>query len=295
MGMRTTTSASLIKYTLDGIPLLLPASHPLPVYRRDHPQYSSNVGRIAAALARQNPQFTFIDIGANVGDTLAIVRSQAKFPVLCIEGAAAYLSLLRANAAQFQDVEIEGSFVGIADRTYAAVAPSAGTAQLVVGKQVAEGEPGAVKTKSLATILAGHPRFSRPAMIKIDTDGMDTAIIKQEIALLADLHPVLFFEYDPHLFAAHDRSGFGVFASLLRAKYQSLLVYTNVGDLLCRTHLRDPEMLRDLHEFFSCRGGQQYCDICAFPERMTEMCNAIHASELDFFRDFRSRPGGAHA
>src|SRR5690349_19398723 len=85
----------LIQYALDGTPLLLPMSHPLPLYRREYPQYSSNVGRIAAAIARNTPDFTFIDIGANVGDTLAIVRANAEFPVLCIEGAEQYLPVLR--------------------------------------------------------------------------------------------------------------------------------------------------------------------------------------------------------
>jgi FkbM family methyltransferase len=280
------TDDPLIEYVLDGVPLLLPMSHPLPLYRRDHPQYSSNVGRIAAAVSRVLADFTFVDIGANVGDTLAIVRAQATFPVLCIEGAEAYVPVLRANAAQFDEVEIEPSFVGSRERSYAIVA-SAGTGHLDVCDR------GDLGTRSLCAILARYPRFQNPAMIKLDTDGMDTTILKNEAKLLAKVQPVVFFEYDPSFFAQHDGDGFSVFEALLQAGYGPVLVYTNVGDLLCVTDLRERELLRDLHEFYTGREGRQYCDICAFPEQIAEVAREIHAAELEFFRSFRAQARGA--
>jgi FkbM family methyltransferase len=282
------TDDPLIEYVLDGVPLLLPMSHPLPRYRREHPQYSSNVGRIAAAVSRVVPNFTFVDIGANVGDTLAIVRAQATFPVLCIEGAEAYVPLLRANAAQFDEVEIEPLFVGPKERSYALVA-SAGTGHLDFCDR------GDVATSSLDAILARHPRFEKSAMVKLDTDGMDTTILKSEVEFLAKVQPVVFFEYDPHFFVQHDGSGFSVFEVLLQAGYGPVLVYTNVGDLLCLTDLRERELLRDLHEFYTGREGRQYCDMCAFPDHRSGLSGQIHCSELEFFRAFRAQAGGARA
>jgi len=277
----------LIEYVLDGTPLLLPMSHPLPLYRREYPQYSSNVGRIAAAVAGNTPDFSFIDIGANVGDTLAIVRANAEFPVLCIEGAEQYLPVLRSNALRFADVEIEPTFVGVAEQRAFAVAASDGTARLV------KSEGGSIGTNFLTDIVARHPRFARPSMIKLDTDGMDTLILKNEVPFLTKTQPVVFFEYDPYFFAAHDRNGFEVFEELRVAGYGPLLVYNNVGDLICQAHVRERELLRDLNEFYSGREGRQYADICAFPEYMAPLCREIHESELEFFRAARAQAGGA--
>jgi FkbM family methyltransferase len=38
-----------------------------------------------------------IDIGANVGDSVAIVREQSDYPILCIEGNETYFQILEEN------------------------------------------------------------------------------------------------------------------------------------------------------------------------------------------------------
>ena len=96
----------LVRYELDGHTLWLPISHELPLYRSDLPEYSRNVGRIAACVAEQYADFTLVDIGANIGDTLAVVRSFRHFPVLCVEGEDRFFSILKLNAASMgADVE----------------------------------------------------------------------------------------------------------------------------------------------------------------------------------------------
>jgi len=56
----------LVSYTLGGMQLLV-----LPIYRRLYPDYSAQAARIAAHVKSKYPALTFIDVGANVGDTLS--------------------------------------------------------------------------------------------------------------------------------------------------------------------------------------------------------------------------------
>ena len=56
--------------------LVLPLSHDLPVHQARHGNYSLNLGRVAAALDEARPGASIVDIGANVGDSVAIIRHQ---------------------------------------------------------------------------------------------------------------------------------------------------------------------------------------------------------------------------
>jgi hypothetical protein len=74
--------------------VLAPEGHWLGPIRRDYPDYSENIGRISGAVEKKYPNRGVIDIGANVVDTAAIVRSHSSLPILCIEGSAYYFEFL---------------------------------------------------------------------------------------------------------------------------------------------------------------------------------------------------------
>src|SRR5580692_11559275 len=86
-----------VRYNLDGTELLLPLAHDIPLYRRGFADYSSNIGRVASHLAAKYRELTIVDVGANVGDTAAIVRARCQAPMLCIEGDEFYFKLLLNN------------------------------------------------------------------------------------------------------------------------------------------------------------------------------------------------------
>lgn len=237
-----------VRFRLGGVDLLLPLSHELPFYRTDHPLYGEAVGRIAARLGGP-----VVDIGANVGDTAAIVRAHSGVPVLCVEGDDDFFRLLERNAGQLGDVELERAFVrGSKPRSPSArVERGRGTARLVDGNGL---------TTPLATILEAHPRFAAPALIKLDTDGMDVPIIMANVDLLEQLKPALFFEYDPHLGADPD-----VFATLCYKGYDRALVFENTGEYRETLDLADTGRAHELHRRYTGHGGARYVDVCALP------------------------------
>src|SRR3954466_4260771 len=71
-----------VRISSNGRPIYLPISHDLPLHRSSHPGYSTNLARIAACMAARFDDLAVIDVGANVGDSLALLRSTGDFPVL---------------------------------------------------------------------------------------------------------------------------------------------------------------------------------------------------------------------
>src|SRR5207249_5016916 len=62
------------------------------------PDTNQFLGRLAACIGDSDAEFGIIDVGANCGDTAALMRSHAKLPILCIEGDAKLYALLQKNS-----------------------------------------------------------------------------------------------------------------------------------------------------------------------------------------------------
>src|SRR4051794_8200383 len=90
----TARTDPLVERSVGGRPILLPLSHDLPLILRDYPRYGQNLVNIVDAVAREKGPRGFIDVGANIGDTVVMVRSRTNVPVLAIEGDEVYAPLL---------------------------------------------------------------------------------------------------------------------------------------------------------------------------------------------------------
>jgi FkbM family methyltransferase len=238
----------LVTWRVGNADLRLPLSHELPFYRHDHPEYDRAIGRIAAEIGGP-----VVDVGANVGDTAAEIRSRSDVPILCVEGDDRFFALLVANAKQIAGVELEHAFVDAPAN--ARVERGAGTARLVRACNSELQSSEALRSKPLARILEEHPAFREPALLKLDTDGMDVPIVLANLDLLARTRPVLFFEYDPHLGATPD-----VFERLREIGYRRLDVYENTGELA-----QSVDLPGAIHDEYAGHGGARYADVCIWP------------------------------
>src|SRR5438876_81302 len=76
------------------VELKLHLSHKFPFSRRTWSHYDTALPRIAQLVAREYGHLKLIDVGANVGDTTALVAASVAGSFLCLEGDARYIKLL---------------------------------------------------------------------------------------------------------------------------------------------------------------------------------------------------------
>jgi FkbM family methyltransferase len=271
-----------VRYKLHDTELELPLSHALPMYRQAHPRYSENIGRLAQQVAARYPALTCIDIGSNIGDTVAILFAHGRFPVLCIEGNDFYYELLRRNLAPFGDLVVtEKAFVGDRQGLFPGRIQAAfGTGAVVPDSTGSH----AVPVQRLSDILNRRPEFRASKLIKIDTDGFDCRIIRSETQLFGEIRPVLFFEYDPHHDARQGEDDYGVFGDLKLLGYRGVLVYEHTGELLLSSSLADDGVMEGVHRHCLSPRRPCYVDVCVFHEDDQSLFDEVSQAERCLFR-----------
>lgn len=268
----------LVRYKLERIDLLLPLAHQLPLYRRSFQEYSKNVGRLAEYVGSKYPSAPIIDIGANVGDTIAIIRAKTDAPILAIEGDEFYFTLLKQNLAQanLRDVIPVEAFVGSSVAMQGVLHRDGGTASFV------EGCSSSIAPVSLQVILAEYPKFERARFLKVDTDGFDCQIVKSSLEWLAEAKPVAFIEYDPTLTRRQGAIAQTIFEDLRSIGYKYAICWQNTGGYLLTADLEHASLLEDLDAHYSTPGG--YLDIAFVHEEDSDLALSIRRCEIDYFK-----------
>jgi len=262
---------ALVSLKLCNYELTIPFLHNITIYRRMYPLYSSAVGRIPLYLSEKYSDLTIIDIGANVGDTAAIIKCQINKPILCIEGSEFYANLLKRNVEQFDSVYVENTFVGPKVNSNQTFTEFKGTGRIL---EKSEGHS------------QRHPGFKNTKFIKIDTDGYDNKIIRNEFKFINENRPVIYFEYDPKLLEKNNDEGLSIFRFFEEMNYNKLIIYNNYGEYLLMTEVKNASLLQDIHQFYKRFGADKYCDICVFPVEDDDIAESIRIKESNFFDDF---------
>jgi FkbM family methyltransferase len=270
-----------VKRNIAGFSLRMPASHPLPEYLARFPHYNSNLGRIAHGIQSKHCIMSAIDVGANIGDSVAILRAQSQFPVLCIEGSDHYFEFLSHNARSFPDIRLEKAILGERDETIALeLVEESGTGRMVPGKET--------QVKTLSTLVRNKPPFEKAKLVKIDTDGYDCRILRGAYDFIVLAKPVLFFEYTPALLALVGDDGISTLAHLSSLGYRHTLVYDKFGVLEGSLELDDWPGVEAMHRAnsFDYQGGPYkgpYVDLCAFHDEDSDLFGSLMESEHAHF------------
>jgi hypothetical protein len=149
--------------------------------------------------------------------------------------------------------------------------------------------------KALVEIMADHPRFSSPALVKIDTDGQDAGILADAHDLLATFRPVLFFEFDPAMTrAASGGDALEIFAGLALAGYRRALFFTNLGDIVVGLDVDQWGEIATLAEYAGPGESVAYFDVCTFGPGDDLLGREVERLELERRRHHRAmrRPAG---
>jgi FkbM family methyltransferase len=267
----------LIQRSFWGITLSMPFSHQLPNILRHFPNYAVNLGRLARYVMDKYPDLRVIDVGANIGDSVAVIRQHGEAPALCLEGDPAYFEILTANLSALRHTRAKQCFVGeIAGTDSMQLEHHSGSAALAPSKD------GSVAVQRLPDVLKEETEFLRAKLLKIDTDGYDGKILRGAESYLRSARPVIFFEYDPDMLARQGDDGLSIFGYLGGLGYDGVLIYDNFGDFLLSTNIRETRLLAEIDLYFSGRKSLQYCDVAVVHSDDRDLFDRMRERELEF-------------
>ena len=98
--------------TVGKFPIQMPGYNPQLINYQLYPDLNIQLGRLATAIYRKYPGMTVIDVGANVGDTIAVLKSAIDVSIIGIEGDDVSYAYLEKNTVQFSNVSLIKTYLG---------------------------------------------------------------------------------------------------------------------------------------------------------------------------------------
>ena len=265
----------------------VPRTNQVSTEYQDNPGYMSELAALASLLKKKFPGFSAIDVGANVGDTACVIKSEADIPITCIEGDDYTFALLQENIRQFQNVTAHKLFLGEKTGTMAATFEKAGWNTTIKPGQGAGTQ--AISITSLDDFLAAKPVAPGCKLLKIDTEGFDCSIIRGAAKFLAQSHPALMFEYNRDNMDAIGEKGTDTLAMLRDLGYSQVVFHDCNGRFFTAAALSDDALVGDLLDYADGRHGAiYYFDLTLFHREDNDVA-------LEFIQAERARRVNARA
>ncbi len=212
--------------------LYIRQSHQLPKYLESFPFYDRALPRISKVIKEIDGYLSVIDIGANIGDTVALITDEVQGDFLCIEGDQEFASLLKRNVKKFKNsyIIIEESFCSDKDQADNSFKMDRkdGTAKFMELEDKSNAQS-SIQFKKLDTIIDNHKDFKKTNLLKIDTDGFEINILKGATSILKAIKPNLFLEFSAHMYMDLEQNPLDIFHILKKFGYKKALLYDNFG------------------------------------------------------------------
>jgi hypothetical protein len=252
--------------------LVAPADSTLQSKRERHPLHGRRFPALASMVSSHAPTATFIDVGAGIGDSIALARlAGARMPALAVEPSLTLCKLLwanlRASPALFNQTGLVWGDAGGADGGAVGTAPGsdAGAPKRTPG----------VRLETLARDLD-------VALVKTSASGSGTDMVAGGLEFLRSRSPILWLHGQTR--CAADEEKWSALLSALDRPWANMLMFDNFGFALAASRTRElaPHAVRLMAyaRRQRARTGYQlsldYLELALFPARF----DAVH----DLFR-----------
>jgi len=128
----------LVDIKIGNMAIKAPEKHILFELHKRQPYRDLAIGIIAHAVSEKYPDATIVDIGANIGDTAAMIASYCGNPLILIEASDYFYDILVKNSSLFPNVKrIEKVFVSNKPRVRGILRYWGGTARF---EEIGDGE-----------------------------------------------------------------------------------------------------------------------------------------------------------
>lgn len=251
--------------------LLMPLSHPLPDYVTRHPFYDRLPQRLGAFIRKTYGMLVCVDVGANIGDTVAAFCQREDDFFLAIEPNLKFNTLLRKNWSSMPNVLVSSDLCtaesGSASYTIREKKGSASFVPDVQGR--------ALNGRALDEVVDEFAPAKGVNVLKVDTDGYDFDVLAGAKKVIAKTHPAILFECDACGDAQYMERCLQTLAGFKTEGYSDFLLYDNYGYLMGRHALDDLRAFQGLF-LYHLSGGVSYFDILVMKEPDLD---SFHASE----------------
>lgn len=265
----------LCQLEVHGVILDIPLSHPLPMITARHPQCDTVLGRLADSLRENRQKITYVDIGANIGDTIAAIHPKSGELVFAVEPFPTYAAILKKNLARFQCTSkvIEKACVEQSGLESLSIEGSKGTGVLT------KNPLGSIVSTTLDCLMSETPGFLDCNLLKIDVDGHDFSVLRGGREFLERSRPNILMECDVFENKNYVEDYLELIKSLRGSGYNHMLAYDNYGGLIYSSKLEYADQILPIL-FYQTTRGRIYLDLL-----FGDDLQRFHQSEMEFFSD----------
>lgn len=259
----------------------MPGNNPQISTYKYEPEVNTQLARLTVCIFDKYKDLTVLDIGANVGDTIAVIKSAVDIPIIGVEGDAISYGFLEKNTAQFQQVTIIKEFLGEKSQTLQVALEKGGWNTTLVPSETSGNQ---LTLKTLDEVLAEH-RLSNLTLklLKVDTEGFDTIILRGAFALIQRHKPVLYFEYNKSNMDAIKEDGLSTLLSLEKYGYRKVLFFDNRGRYMLTAPITNQTLIKELHYYADESNSEiVYYDLCLFHEEDEDLATIFLQGEKHF-------------
>jgi FkbM family methyltransferase len=255
--------------------LLIPSRHPLLQVHKS--SFRDLALRVASRHVFRAGKNHYVDVGANVGDTAAVIESSAPIEEgvhgTLVEPSEFFMGYLKHNSLQLNNPILLKMFASPEYPT----APIKGVfhhwtsnAEIVpVGEDVVADVNRQV---NLATLVRGNT-----ALVKIDCEGLDVSILSAMFRYGLHNFPVLYFENS--ILKSEDLDKFTNLLDDLTEYYESVIVSDSGGRLVFSGQLNTSCLDLCRYQFLvnsSTPGSLPYLDMMVFPKGSADFLEVQH-------------------
>lgn len=259
-----------MQYTTYNRTLTMPLSHDLPFYKSIYKYYDTLLPRVSKYLRKEEKNIRYIDIGANIGDTLASVySSDPKDFYLAVEPNSNYFRYLTKNFGFEKNVLLKKVLCTSQKSKDYKIVEKNGTAQVIKEHSQKSVE---IETYTLDELVKLYCIDKKINLIKVDTDGYDLEIIKSGLKSIKTYQPFLLFECDRFSNIEYEKDVENVWALLSNCGYKNILVYDNTGYLLGVFPTNEFFFIKELLQYQQERKTFYY-DMLAVPRNQQDFIN----------------------
>lgn len=227
-------------------------------------EYGASLTRLTSVLNNHFANLSAVDIGANQGDSVALIKTGADVPVISVEGDGTLAESYASNTARFNNVQLIKTFLSDQDVEMDCTFTKVGHNLTIVPSKKSSGST-LTKFSSIDYLYQNKVLNDSCKLLKIDTEGFDLKIIRGGDKFITCVKPAILFEFNRENLEVVETDPFSIFPWLLNHTYKTVLFYESDGRFMFSSTLSNQKFMKQLFDYVDGKNAKiYYMDIIAF-------------------------------